>query len=531
MNRRRRGSRSTGRRTIPSPLLFAAATLALSSADEAVARGSGGPKAVRTSSGLVAGVTRDTGQAFLGIPFAAPPVEPLRWRSPQSPASWRGVRKADSFGPPCAQVPSNGRTAVSSISREDCLYLNIWTPGSRGPGPAPVMVWIHGGGFQNGMGTSPTYDGAALAARGVVVVTINYRLGVFGFLAHPALTAQSPIHASGNYGLEDQIAALRWVARNIRAFGGDPANVTLFGQSAGGASVVDLVSSPAAQGLFHRAIIQSGAARDAISAMPKAVAEQQGVTFAGKTSLTALRAIDMSSLLQRADEARLRFGPVADGVIVANGRDDGVQHGRATVTAILVGSNSREGLGSVSSDGLAAAIRAAYGVNAGKALALYGGANGGEPARDRLLGTPGEQFVTDTSFRCGSVDYAARAARSGRQVWQYQFEQFVPGREMQGAAHSFEVPYVFGNLSSTGFAAADYGPADRSLSEVMIGYWTNFAKNGDPNGPGLPNWPRYNVATKAYVRLSSELNGGAAADSDLRGAFCALLPNSTHVQE
>lgn len=486
---------------------------------------------VKTESGWVTGVSSGAGKVYKGVPFAAPPVGALRWRSPMPPVSWGGIRRAESFGPPCAQAPSSGRTEVSSVSREDCLYLNIWTPDRTASAPLPVMVWIHGGGFQNGMGTSPTYDGAALAARGVVVVTINYRLGVFGFLAHPELTAQSSRRSSGNFGLEDQIAALRWVARNIRAFGGDPKNVTLFGQSAGGASVVDLIDSPSGRGLFRRAIIESGAARGAMAALPMAAAERQGLALAEGASLGALRKMDMAEVLRRAVSSQARFAPVADGVIVTGSSGAAPPERRPSVEAVLIGSNSREGLGNIPPEALGAAIRSAFGTNADRALRFYGLAEGSEPVTDRVLGTPAQQFVTDTSFRCGSVDFALGAARSGQRVWQYQFEQFVPGREAQGAAHSFEVPYVFGNLSKAGFSAADYGPADRALSDLMIGYWTNFAKTGDPNGVGLPRWPNYDEHEKAYARLSSELHDGVEVGRNLRGAICALLPSPMIQQE
>jgi len=484
---------------------------------------------VRTASGLVAGVATNSGVAYKGLPYAAPPVGALRWHSPEPASPWKGVRQATSFGPPCAQAPLRGRTEVSAISREDCLYLNVWTPRLTRGAKVPVMLWIHGGGFENGMGTSPTYDGATLAAKGVIVITINYRLGVFGYLAHPELTAASPHKSSGNFGLEDQIAALRWVSANIGAFGGNPSNVTIFGQSAGGASVLDLLASPQAQGLFKRAIVESGAARSAIGVANLPSAEQQGRKFADGASIADLRRLDMAAVLQLAQDAGqrgIRFGPVLDGYVLTHEPAAALADRSHHPIALLIGNNSREGLATPTDAQLEAAIGNAFGANSIRALGFYGIAHAASGAADPLLGTAAQQFATDSTFRCGSVETAHLSAASGAPTWQYQFEQFVPGKEAQGAAHSFEVPYVFGNLSSTGFSAANYGPADRQLSELMVGYWTNFARRGDPNGPGLPAWPRYTLRDKAYLRLSSALHDGAQAASDLRGFLCRLFLSS-----
>ncbi len=482
---------------------------------------------VSTSSGTVTGVATSTGMAYKGIPYAAPPVGPLRWRSPQPPLPWDGTRRADMFGAPCAQLPSGGRTEVSAASREDCLYLNVWTPRQASKAGYPVLVWIHGGGFQNGMGTSPTYDGAVLADKGVIVVTINYRLGVFGFLAHPKLTQESTIRSSGNYGLEDQIAALRWVARNIRNFGGDPKNVTIFGQSAGGASVLDLVVSQQVKGLFHRAIVQSGAARDAMVPAPLGQAEAQGEIFAGGRTIAELRSLETAAVLDSAAQATrsgVRFAPVRDSVVIDDAPVSLVRDNRASGLRILVGSNSREGIALIQPEELDAKLDRAFGANVRAARAAYGLLNDARgDAKDPLMGTPAQQFATDSTFRCGSVELVQAAAEARIPVWQYQFEHFVPGKEAQGAAHSYEVPYVFGNLSNTGFSAANYGKADRALSELMASYWVNFARTGNPNGPGLPRWPAYRQRSKSYLRLSGGLAGNAAVAADLRGELCRLF--------
>lgn len=482
---------------------------------------------VRTQYGLLSGVEGPGSVSYKGVPYAAPPQGEMRWRSPVPPLPWDGVRKADAFGPPCMQAPLRGMTALSGISREDCLYLNIWTPkGAPKPAKLPVMLWIHGGGFINGAASSPTYSGEQIAARGVILVSINYRLGPFGFLAHPELTAQSAHRSSGNFGLEDQLAALRWVSDNISAFGGDPANVTIFGQSAGGASVFALLTSPKAQGLFARAIIQSGAVGGSFAAGSRELAEQHGVAFAAGQPIDALRRMDAQAIIDRHANtipSGARFGPVIDGYLIEQSPMEALSDPQRSPVALLVGSNAREGLVVIPNDALPAAIAKAFGDNSQKALQAYGLAGGGTGLVDSLLGSPAQQFSTDSTFRCGNVEAAGRNSRSGAPTWQYQFEQFVPGKETQGAAHSFEVPYVFGNLSSTGFSAADYDDDDRRLSAMMLAYWTNFAISGDPNGSGLPDWPSYTSRQTRYLRLSSDYPAAAKADSDLRGALCPLF--------
>lgn len=484
-----------------------------------------GQDPVQTESGLVAGVPTENGMVYKGLPYAAPPVGQLRWRSPEAPNPWSVVRVASEFGAPCAQAPLRGRTQISSVSREDCLYLNVWTPENSAAARLPVMVWIHGGAFENGMGTSPTYDGAGLAAKGVIVVTINYRLGVFGFLAHPDLTAESAHDSSGNYGLEDQLAALRWVQGNIAAFGGDPDNVTIFGQSAGGASVRALISSPQSMGLFNRAIIQSGASGWGLSAIPTLQAEEQGLALAGEMTISEMRALDADDVIERATAAKdrgIRFAPAVDDyVISAAARAEGLQVPLGPIE-LLIGSNSREGLAVPGDEELDDALERAFGPNVVRARQAYG-LDGTPPPADPVLGTVAQQFATDVSFRCGAVALAVAAARAGLPIWQYQFEHFVPGREAQGAGHSFEVPYVFGNLSSTGFSAADYDEDDRGLSDLMMSYWTNFAKQGDPNGVGLPEWPRFTNAEKEYVRLTADLPGDSQSALALRGDICPLI--------
>lgn len=390
------------------------------------------------------------------------------------------------------------------------------------------MVWIHGGAFANGAGTSATFEGAQLMARDVVLVTINYRLGVFGFLAHPELTKQAPRGSSGNYGLEDQVAALRWVKANIGQFGGDPANVTIFGQSAGGASVLNLVASPLTKGLFGKAIVQSGAARQAIAPATLERAERSGAQFVGSQGIERLRNLTKDELVKLAGSnsgTAIRFGPSIDGYVLTRDPATALRERRGPALPMLIGSNSREGIGPPEAGRLMGSIAGAFGKNADAALRFYGLSGGAAGAADPLLGTPAEQFATDSTFRCGSVQVARLNAAASAPTWQYQFEHFVPGREKAGAAHSFEVPYVFGTLSSTGYSAADYGAADWRLSKLMTDYWTNFARTGDPNGPGLPHWPRYQIADRGYLRFSSQLPRDAQAAADLRGEICRLFPD------
>lgn len=500
-----------------------AAVMALACGEARGAEGDAAP-IVKLSGGAVSGTRTPTGAVFKGIAYAAPPVGPLRWQSPRAPHAWKGVRPAAVFGAPCAQAPLRGMTVISDASREDCLYLNVWTPQVASVAKRPVVVWIHGGGFINGMGSSPTYDGERFAAQGVILVTLNYRLGAFGFLAHPALAAESPHVSSGNYGLEDQIAALRWVSANIAAFGGDPRNVTIAGQSAGGASVLDVMASPVADGLFRRAIVESGAARQAIAPTQRGDAERQGLAFARGEPIARLRDLDTAAVLAMGTtfaQAGGRLGPVIDGYVLPSTAGTA----RRPVD-LLIGSNAREGLATPEPGKLAAAITQAFGANAAAAMRAYGVGGDGQGSTDPVLGTPAQQFATDSTFRCGSVDVAGKRVAADGRTWQYQFEQSVPGREHLGAAHSVEVPYVFGTLSPTGFSGANYGDADRRLSALMNRYWANFAKMGDPNGAGLPQWPAYTTATRAFVRFSSTLAGGVEPAADLRGDICRLFPTA-----
>ena len=477
---------------------------------------------VKLPAGVLRGEAAGTGAVFKGVPYAAAPVGDRRWRSPQPAPTWSGVRDAIGYAPACVQPDQGWNHAPAASASEDCLYLNVWTPKLASAAKLPVMVWIHGGAFVGGSGSEATFDGAALSAHGVVVVTLNYRLGVFGFLAHRDLSSTSPDKTSGNYGLQDQLAALEWVRDNIAKFGGDPGKVTLFGQSAGGASVIDLVASPRARGLMRGAIVQSGAILRQEPMANLAQAETIGDRFAAGAPLSDLRALGASEVLARwggfaRQSPANQIGPIVDGRMLA---DDPqavyARHGEAKIP-MIIGNNAREGFQRLSDAELPAAIARLYGPKAASAAAQYGA------APDPVLGTAAATFVTDSNFRCGSVITASRHAQGGGKVFSYQFEQSLPGRPQDGAAHSYELPFVFGNLAPDGILGGAFTPEDRGLSDLMALYWTNFAKTGDPNGGGAPAWPRYDSQKRAYVRLASALRGHVTTDAGLRREACDLF--------
>lgn len=468
---------------------------------------------VAVEQGRLQGLPVDGGASFRGIPFAAPPVGTLRWRPPApAPARpWHGVRDATRFGLPCAQPDLGWNGVKTTGSSEDCLTLNIWAP-SKAHG-LPVMVWIHGGAFQGGSGVDPMFDGTSLMKHGVVVVTVNYRLGVLGFLAHPDLAAESPRHASGDYGFYDQAAALRWVQRNIARFGGDPRRVTLFGQSAGAASVSALMTSPMAKGLFARSIIESG---PPFALGDYKTSAQAGAAVRDWGRIADLRKLPVQDLLASwgrfaaADPGKRSVGPVVDGAIITRSPDLAFASGAATPMASIIGNNSRESMGPPGPDGIARA----FGPEADQARAFYA-----STTSDPVLGDGTNQLATDTTFRCPTVMTQTARAAAGDAVFAYQFEEPLPGREAMGAGHSFELPYVFGNLGKSGFLGGDFSSAEHALSADMQAYWTNFARSGDPNGPGLAHWGRFKPGTAAYMVLAA---GRVGEQQGLRAAPCAL---------
>ena len=457
---------------------------------------------VVTRSGAVRGAASDGGVvAFKGIPYAAPPVGPLRWRPPQPAAPWAAPRDTTRFGTPCLASPLPGRPATVPES-EDCLTLNVWTPpaGSPGGGKRPVMVWIHGGGFVFGSSAQPGYDGTALARRGVVLVSLNYRLGVLGFMAHPALDREGP--ASGNYGLQDQVAALRWVRANIAAFGGDPANVTIFGESAGAHAVGMLMASPLAKGLFAKAIAQSGAFWDAdhgsiathAEALARGVAFQKKMGAADLADLRAMPAERLNTASQwdvRLDPGTTAFAPSVDGHVLHDAPAAVFAQGRAANVPLLAGWNAKEeaplflprALPHETPEAFRAAATKLFGPDRmAAAEAVY-------PAADPAASSAtliGDLVISQQTWELLALQQKAR--RTG--VYAYQFSFTSPYSPV--ANHTAEVKYVFGNLAPpTPGRGAEPGPRDRETTALMTAYWTNFATRGDPNGPGLATWPAY----------------------------------------
>jgi para-nitrobenzyl esterase len=484
---------------------------------------------VRLGSGALQGEALLDGAAvFKGIPYAMAPIAELRWQSPQLVATWTGTRPAVQYGAPCEQPAQGWNDSLISKESEDCLYLNVWTPALKPTALLPVMVWIHGGGFVGGAGTDGLFTGDEFVKKGVVLVTLNYRLGIFGFFAHRDLSRESVHQSSGNFGLEDQLAALDWVRKHIAAFGGDPMKLTIFGQSAGGMSVIAMLASPLSHGKFQRAIVESGAILGGPPLRTLQEAENSGQEFAGPDSIRTLRALPAADLLQRAggylaSHRDVRLGPVIDHYVLNADTGRSFEQHQEQAVPLIIGNNAREGFGRVGDADLAEAIQRFYGAGAAPALALYGAQAAHSPPPDPVLGSAAAQWVTDTSFRCSAVLTAAWHAKTGAPVYSYQFEQSIPGKDADGAAHSYELPYVFGSLPAAGPLAGKYTAADRSLSNTIMGYWTNFAKSGDPNGSTLPAWPKSNDVSRPYMRLSAALPQGAQLGAGLRQAQCALF--------
>ena len=467
------------------------------------------------------------GAVFQGVPFAQPPTGDLRWREPLPVKTWTGVRDAGGYGAPCAQIAAGWNDRAAAISSEDCLYLNVWAPEWPAKSRKAVMFWIHGGANMGGSalgagGIEPAFDGEKLARHGVVVVTINYRLGVFGFIAHPELTAESPQHASGNYALLDQVAALRWVHDNIARFGGDPAKVTIFGQSAGALNVGLLMASPLARGLFQRAIEESGSV--IIGGSPTrslSQAEQAGVRFAAKLHAPASGAIGFMRALSTAEILKAsppyagggpdRPEPDVDGYALPRSSAAVFEAGEEAAVPLITGSNGREMMIQGGPEAAQKAITAFYGARASDALQLYG-LPGGDRASDYPpYGDAGAQFRTDMLFRCPAIITAGWHA-SHHPTYQYEF---TVGGEPEGPRHSGELRYVFGLRG-----VQDTQDPDPRITAQIQEYWTNFAKTGNPNGSGLPNWPKYDTAKRRYLELSG---AGPVTKSDLRSAACALF--------
>jgi para-nitrobenzyl esterase len=515
-------------RAIIAVLLVCAAAVASRAQTDPIVNVTGGP---------IRGSARAGGAVFKGIPFAAPPTGERRWREPMAVQPWSGVRDATTFGAICLQAPTPIVGDAIKTASEDCLFLNVWTAQWPAGAARPVMVWIPGGGNFVGAGSQAGYDGEPLARHGVVVVTINYRLASLGFFSHPALTRESPRRASGNQGILDQIAALQWVQENIARFGGDPKNVTIFGESAGSLDVSVLMTSPLSKGLFHRAIAESGPVVLVGEPSTLAEAEKRGQAAAARWkvppdgSLEALRAVSAAAIIaaepnffvgDQIPDLFPNLGITVDGYVFPRKPAQVFAGGQQHRVPMLLGSNGREQVpGSTLAKDLPDAIAKRYGPLAPRALTLYVG------APDPVYGTAAEQWGTDTSFRCSTVAQAMWHAAAGNPAFEYEFVHVPPERAALGAVHASELSHVFGTyaqgLVGVGPPARATG-VDARVSDVMQRYWTNFAKTGDPNGPGLPVWPKFDTKSRGYVEFASS---GPIVKQGLRRPFCDLFIENT----
>jgi para-nitrobenzyl esterase len=482
---------------------------------------------VKVESGRLQGMVQDGVVAFKGVPFAAPPIGDLRWRPPQPAAKWSGVRPAVAYGHDCAQKPFPSDAApLGTEPAEDCLVLNVWRPqGAPANAKLPVMVWIYGGGFVNGGSSPDVYSGHQFARQGVVLVSFNYRVGRFGFFAHPALTKESPDGPLGNYGFMDQIAALKWVQRNIGAFGGDPGNVTIFGESAGGFSIHTLMTTPAAKGLFHKAIVQSGGGRGNINPGRRVrglapggppSGEQVGLAFAKSVgvegedaaALAALRGLPADKVVSGLNMMTMftptYAGPMVDGQIVVGEPGAIYAAGGGADVPLIVGANSMD-IGFSTAKTLDE-VYAPFGPE--RRTAAQAAFDPGATGDVRKVGT----VVASDTMMVEPARFVAKAwSKSGRPVYAYRFSYVADSMRQQwpGAPHATEIPYVFDTVK------AKYGEAlsasDAATAQAASAYWVAFAKTGDPNGAGRPAWPRYDAKGDQILDFT---NDGAKAGAD-----------------
>jgi para-nitrobenzyl esterase len=477
--------------------------------------GYGLDQTVVTKSGRVKGTGVGV-VTFKGIPYAAPPVGRLRWRPPEDPPPWTSVRDATQFGPQCPQPQSSGPMS------EDCLSLNIWTPARTASDRLPVMVWIHGGGFFGGSGSRSEYDGEALARRGVVLVTLNYRVGALGYLAHPALSHESARGVSGNYGLLDQIAALHWVQNHIAQFGGNPADVTVFGESAGAYSICILTVSPLGKGLFRRAIMQS------LPLMFEPARRLRSAEAEGEAKapdLAALRTMSAEQILKELAPAPTlshgtHFYPIVDGWSVPEDPADLVGSTRQSRVPVLIGYNADEGeffraYAPKTISGFQSFLSSRYGAARLESILTMYPAKADADAPEALA-----RFFGDYELITSTVLTARAMARAGN-VHLYQFSRVGPlsRRLWNGAAHTSDIPYVFDHVAAP---SNDFEPQDETVSEAIVGAWVRFAKTGDPNGQDLPVWPPYQQPGYRYLNYSDRIATGAGF-RETQIEFCGRL--------
>jgi para-nitrobenzyl esterase len=488
-----------------------------------------GPK-TNTESGAISGISEDGLSVYKGVPFAAPPVGDLRWRPPSRVAPWIATRKADTFASACMQdgvsMPGETPPTVS----EDCLYLNIWTPSTSAHEHLPVIVWIYGGGYINGSASMPLYWGDRLAHKGVLVVTIAYRLGPLGFLAHPELTRESPHHSSGNYGLMDQIAALEWIQRNIAAFGGNPKNVTIAGQSSGSISVSILMASPLAKGLFQHAIGESGGLFEPLELAPKfllANAERDGEKFAaalGATSLQQLRSLPANKLTGNAGGI---VHPVIEPYVLPATPYEVFTLGQQNDVPLLLGSNAEEAraltdVTSVKAANFDSDLEKSFGQLPPALAAAYPHVTDKEARQARL------DLERDLRFSWDMWAWARLQSTTGKSpVYYYSFRQqppFPAGSVYQGwgASHYAELWYVFDHLDQSPWR---WTKADHQVAEEMSSYWVNFAKTGNPNGPGLPQWPAFSSEENKVLDIADPITVGGVPGINSLSAFDTVYTN------
>jgi para-nitrobenzyl esterase len=501
---------------------------------------------VKTANGMIETTVRPSSgvRSFKGIPFGQPPVGALRWREPQPVKNWTGVRNADQFGPRCMQrtTPNSDYWFRSNGMSEDCLYLNVWTPAKSGREGLPVLVYIFGGGFQNGDGSEPRYDGENMARKGMVAVTVNYRTNIFGFFSHPELTQESAHHASGNYGLLDQVAALQWVRRNIAAFGGDPNRVTIAGESAGSISVSGLMASPLSRDLIAGAIGESGAMTSSLPPRPLAEVEQDGVKFggaAGASSLAALRALTAEQIQDvMAKSTGMRFSTALDGYFLSKQLTEIFEAGQQSKVPLLVGSNSEEqpargvlGPAEPTPENFASAVRRLYGDRAKAVLKVYAPSTP-EEVLDAATDLASARFIASSTWKWTELQMKT----GGKPVYRYFYAHprpkylGMPGQPPaavgkggpppapRGASHSAEIQYCMGNLDLD--KRYTWEPSDYKVSERMMAYFVNFIKTGNPNGVGLLEWPAYKADTN-FQRMRLDVNPRVEAEP-YRDRFLAL---------
>ena len=476
---------------------------------------------VTVASGALSGYLSRDGlvRSYKGVPYAAAPVGALRWKPPQVAASWQGTREAFRFSPACpqpTQIPGSFYQReyfqTADTQSEDCLYLNVWTAAPPATAPRPVLVFFHGGSNFGWSGSMSAYDGTALARKGAVVVTINYRLGALGFLAHPELDAESPNHVSGNYGLLDQQAALRWVRTNISAFGGDPERITILGHSAGGGDAGYAMASPLAKGLFRRVVIESAGLFYGSTTL--AVAEERGkklLTELGAASIADLRDMPATKITAHVGRNTGAYGvfPVIDGWVLPRDVPEALAAGQQNATELLLGSNANERtvlFPTIPPERLQVIIKGTFGPQADPFQSLY---NGTDPDTATVAA---DHFVSDYQSAMDQVT-AGLLARQGHPAWVYRFNRAAPGSDPVriGAFHGAELVYVFGTQNTVDRPWEDI---DRKLSDEISSYWVNFAATGNPNGPGLPAWQAYDEPSQHVQQLGTPAIGGPGPQAE-----------------